>query len=135
MTLTENVKRMLAALRWKAKQRLAGSSRYYGDGGTIHHTGHLDVETYKGEVVAVWYRCQPLPFKQAPILEGRAQEMRSMYDRSPAPGITRVAGLTIRCVAVRYYRAGITARTLKGTEAKGLQSETQLWQPLLRGTR
>jgi len=90
MTVTEHVKKMLAALRWKAKQRMAGTSRYYGDGGTIHHTGHLDVETYHGEVVSVWYRCQPLAFKQTGVDLNRASGMKLMETRSPAPGITGV---------------------------------------------
>lgn len=47
-----------------AKQDLAAPSRYYGDGGTIHGTGHVDVLVNKDGVVAqVWFRCQQLPFK------------------------------------------------------------------------
>lgn len=49
--------------KWKLKQRLANPSRYYGDGGTIHSTGHLDIETQDGQVMAVWFRCQMLPFR------------------------------------------------------------------------
>jgi hypothetical protein len=38
--------------------------RVYGGDNTIHKTGHLDVEVnYKGEIIAVWFRCQHLPFK------------------------------------------------------------------------
>lgn len=84
------MKKTLATLRWRLKQRLAGSSRYYGDGGTIHDTNSLDVETHDGLVVAVWFRCQPLPFKQAFAETERALEMVHMYEESPAPGITGV---------------------------------------------
>ena len=40
-------------------------NHYYGDGGTIHGTGHIDVEVDPdtGEVTAVWFRCLNLPFK------------------------------------------------------------------------
>jgi hypothetical protein len=34
-------------------------------------------------VVAVWFRCQPLPFKQAAADEGRAKVMREMYQQQP----------------------------------------------------
>ncbi len=37
----------------------------YGHDRTIHRSGHLDVETDdNGNVVAVWFRCLSLPFKQ-----------------------------------------------------------------------
>jgi len=49
--------------RWRAKQKLAAPSRYYGDGGTIHNTGTLDIEMQDGQVMAVWFRCQMLPFR------------------------------------------------------------------------
>jgi hypothetical protein len=49
---------------FEEKQRLADPARYYGDGGTIHSTGHVDVEVDEaGEVVALWFRCQLLPFR------------------------------------------------------------------------
>lgn len=40
-------------------------STYYGDGGTIHDTGTLDIELdpETGEVTAVWFRCLNLPFR------------------------------------------------------------------------
>jgi len=41
-----------------------GTGRYYGGWGTIHGTDKLDVEVEDGEVVAVWFRCQMLPFTQ-----------------------------------------------------------------------
>jgi hypothetical protein len=52
---------------FELKQECARESgnRYYGDGGTLHGTTHLDVEldAVTGEVRAVWFRCQQLPFK------------------------------------------------------------------------
>lgn len=57
--------------------------RLYGGTGTIHGTDHVDVETdYKGKVVAVWFRCQPLKFKQTTTEQYRALSMRDMYDES-----------------------------------------------------
>lgn len=63
--------------RWAAKQELARPSRYYGDGGTIHGTKQLDIEVRDGEVVAVWFRCQLLPFRQVEVDARRAESMRS----------------------------------------------------------
>ena len=52
---------------FRLKNSLATSdgNRYYGDGGTIHGTGHVDVELdpATGEVTAVWFRCLNLPFR------------------------------------------------------------------------
>lgn len=49
----------------------AGKVRFYGDGTTIHSIGHLDIEVHGGKVVAVWYRCQMLPFTQHEIASDR----------------------------------------------------------------
>jgi hypothetical protein len=39
---------------------------FYGGDGTIHQTGHVDVQLNKdGDVVAVWFRCRMLPFEQS----------------------------------------------------------------------
>lgn len=67
---------------------LADPSRYYGDGTTIHHTGYLDVETHEGEVVAVWFRCQMLPFQQVEVDGIRAPEMR--HHQPYLPSLTGV---------------------------------------------
>lgn len=76
--------------RWALRQALAGEGRYYGSGGTIHQTGHLDVEVAPdGDIVAIWFRCQPLPFKVTDADRGRAVEMRSMYG-SGAPQLIGV---------------------------------------------
>ena len=77
--------------RWWLKQKLAKPGRFYGDGGTIHHATALDVETApNGDVVAVWFRCQPLPFRQTHVAARRDAEMRRMYAESPMPGITGI---------------------------------------------
>lgn len=55
-------------------------AHYYGDDKTIHTTKYLDIETDAGgEVVAVWFRCASLPFRQVTVDENRADQMRSMY--------------------------------------------------------
>lgn len=50
----------------------------YGFDKTIHGTLHLDVETRKGKVVSVWFRCLGLPFEQHEVDKFRAQEMERM---------------------------------------------------------
>jgi hypothetical protein len=43
-----------------------GTGRYYGGWGTIHGTDSLDIVVNEfGSVVAVWFRCQQLPFRQS----------------------------------------------------------------------
>lgn len=50
---------------------------HYGNNRTIHGTNHLDVEVDKdGKVVAVWFRCMMLPFKQTNVGDDRADDMR-----------------------------------------------------------
>lgn len=54
--------------------------RYYGGAGTFHSNGEVNVELDKaGNVVAVWFRCQPLRFTQHVVEEHRAEEMNNMY--------------------------------------------------------
>ena len=61
---------------WAVRQHLAGpGGRYYGDGGTLHHSGHLDVEVADGRVVSVWFRCQLLAFRQHDVDARRAEAM------------------------------------------------------------
>ena len=50
----------------------------YGHDKTIHRTTALDVETYKGKVVSVWFRCMALPFQQDEATEERANQMERM---------------------------------------------------------
>lgn len=61
--------------------------RFYGDGTTIHNTGHVDVETHNGEVVAVWFRCQPLRFNHVEVDEERANSMKKSYEDNTLPEI------------------------------------------------
>ena len=75
-----------AAERWHLKQELAAPGRFYGDDMTIHSTTTVDVETFNGEVVAVWFRCQAISFRQTEVDLWRATEMLGM----PAPQITGV---------------------------------------------
>lgn len=70
---------------WRRRQaefRRTGT-RYYGDGGTIHKRGHLDVEVYKGRVVSAWFRCQALPFRLIEVDKLRARDMTRAYKESP----------------------------------------------------
>lgn len=68
----------------KKTQPAASAGRYYGGDQTIHRTGYVDVETdSKGRVVSVWFRCQPLPFKQTVVGVDRANDMRGMYEKGP----------------------------------------------------
>lgn len=77
---------------WDAKNELCQQSgnRYYGDGGTIHDTGHLHVETHNGKVVAVWFRCQLLPFEQVDVDSHRATEMLQGAISFPPPELRGV---------------------------------------------
>lgn len=62
----------------------------YGEDRTIHSNGYFDVETRNGEVVAVWFRCMPVPFLQSKVNAARAREMQNMYvtsDITPVTGI------------------------------------------------
>lgn len=75
---------------FELKQELAQPSRYYGDGGTIHGTNHLHVETRHGKVVAVWFRCQQLPFEQVEVDESRAATSQAINRSGELPAITGV---------------------------------------------
>lgn len=78
--------------RWARKQRLAAPARFYGDGGTIHATEHLDVEVHAGKVVAVWFRCQVLPFEQHDVDLRRAVEMGHMQAPAGMTGVEILDG-------------------------------------------
>jgi hypothetical protein len=70
-------------LRWWLKQKLS-AGRFYGDGGTIHNTAHLDVEIGPdGHVVSVWFRCQILPFVEHRVDADRATSMASASRFAP----------------------------------------------------
>jgi len=65
--------------------------RVYGNDKTIHRTGEVNVELdEKGNVVSVWYRCQPLPFTQRVVDDNRASSMTRMYEAQPAPFIEAI---------------------------------------------
>ncbi len=59
-------------------------NHYYGDGGTIHGHGRLDVEIDPGtgEVTSVWFRCLNLPFRvfsrPAPVRSNPDIEIRGI---------------------------------------------------------
>jgi hypothetical protein len=72
--------------RWQLKQELAAPDRFYGDDGTIHNDTTIDVETFNGEVVAVWFRCQLLSFRQDEVDMKRATDLLGHI----APKITGV---------------------------------------------
>ena len=56
--------------------------RTYGNTGTIHGSTELDIEVDdRGQVVAVWFRCQTLPFRQANPGPERSADMREAYKR------------------------------------------------------
>lgn len=64
--------------------------RHYGDEGTIHRTGEVNVELDRsGQVVAVWFRCAMLPFTQHVVDEQRAQDMR----RHPVTKLPRITAI------------------------------------------
>lgn len=71
------------------KQRLAAPSRFYGDGNTIHSTGHIDVVTRDGIVTQVWFRCQQLPFQQA-------DESARLRTVASDTGWPRITGIELR---------------------------------------
>lgn len=79
----------MALFRRRKAASAIRKTRVYGFDKTWHGTEVLDVEVRDGEVVAVWFRCQPLPFKQADTDETRAQEMRGMY-RTGMPALLAV---------------------------------------------
>ena len=70
--------------------KMSFETRTYGHDGTVHRNESLDVEVDEnGVVVAVWFRCQPLPFIQANVESDRAKEMTSMYHEL-VPGVVAV---------------------------------------------
>lgn len=76
--------------RFQLKRALASPSRYYGDGGTIHSGGKVDVETLDGKVVSVWFRCQMLPFEQHEVDAIRAEHMDAAVAYARTTSITGV---------------------------------------------
>lgn len=70
-------------LRLATRALFPGRVRHYGDDGTIHRTGEVNVELHHGRVVAVWFRCALLPFTQEVVGEGRARDMEACNRRLP----------------------------------------------------
>ncbi len=59
---------------WRRRDR-----RYYGDGTTLHDTGHVDVEIGPdGHVCAVWFRCRTLAFQEHRVTAERAADVRHL---------------------------------------------------------
>lgn len=80
-----------APTAWQRKQEAAKPGRYYGGDGTIHGNSELDVEVDSyGRVVAVWFRCQMLPFQQVQVDKRRADEMRTAAGEGGLPALTGV---------------------------------------------
>lgn len=51
---------------YRKPKKVEDDKNFYGGDKTIHQTGHVDVQLNKhGQVVAVWFRCQMLPFKES----------------------------------------------------------------------
>jgi hypothetical protein len=60
---------------WEKKQELAAPNKFYGDGGTIHHSGTIDIDVdANGHVVEVWFRCRNLPFRVSFLDERGSRE-------------------------------------------------------------
>jgi hypothetical protein len=79
------------ASAWAAKQAAVAPDRFYGHEGTIHQTDALSIEMDGGgQPVAVWFRCQMLPFEVTTVGTPRASEMRRAYTRESLPGLTGV---------------------------------------------
>jgi len=71
-------------LRLARRARFPGPVRHYGDDGTIHRTGEVNVELdNEGQVVSVWFRCALLPFTQNVVGKDRAADMRRAYEHPP----------------------------------------------------
>jgi hypothetical protein len=69
----------------RRKMRLCAHThtRYYGGEGTINAARDLDVEVDRhGNVVSVWFRNQPLPFRQRRVDAHRAFDMRMPVHRA-----------------------------------------------------
>lgn len=77
-------------LRLAKRALFPGPVRHYGDDGTIHRTGEVNVELdERGRVVSVWFRCALLPFTQNVVGKDRAASMRRAYERQ-IPRITAI---------------------------------------------
>lgn len=65
--------------------------RVYGHSGTIHSSEQLDIEVNaNGTVVAVWFRCQQLPFEQS-----YANGSRAANAKVPNPRLPRLVAVEV----------------------------------------
>lgn len=65
--------------------------RVYGHSGTIHSSEQLDIEVNaNGTVIAVWFRCQQLPFKQS-----YANGSRAANAKVPNPRLPRLVAVEV----------------------------------------
>lgn len=62
----------------------------YGDDKTVHASDYVNVEVNSvGQVVAVWFRCHPVLFKQSYADRTRSVQMEAMYSKQQ-PGIKAI---------------------------------------------
>lgn len=69
----------------------------YGHDKTIHNTKHLNIEVDEetGEVVAVWFRCMPLPFEAKFVDRQRSTEMEHMYLDSSCDAVKKILAVEV----------------------------------------
>lgn len=80
-------------LRRKISACEGTDTRYYGGTATIQASNKLDVELDQhGNVVAVWFRCQALPFNQVRVDAARAMDMHIMRRN----GLAELHGVEVR---------------------------------------
>ena len=83
----------MAFFKRRKKGFVAGTAevpRVYGNDKTWHQTEQVNVEIHNGVVVAVWFRCTPLPFDVSDTDKNRAVEMTRMYGEGNIPGLVAV---------------------------------------------
>ena len=80
-----------------------GKTQIYGFDGTIHSTKYLDVEVDPtGHVVAVWFRCCALPFKETRVDYDRGAEMEVLSARVNAE--VKLHGISVEQDAPDWVR-------------------------------
>lgn len=95
--LRDGARELWHGRHWRRRQRefKRTGTRYYGNGGTIHGNTELDIEIGPdGKVVAVWFRCQPLPYRAYPANAERAADMRRMYQEGACK--TKLCGVEVK---------------------------------------
>jgi hypothetical protein len=80
---------------WEKKQELAAPSKYYGDGGTIHGSGTIDIDIdANGHVVMVWFRCRTLPWRVS-FLDERGNRSPIGYGSTNNDELPFVTGIEV----------------------------------------